>query len=108
MENETITAPVDISVRIDSLRHDGSQTTAFASVTLNEAFAVHGIRIVEKDKKLTIRMPYRSYQSNGEKKYVDLFHPILKSSRAALFAALTEAFEQAVDEEIAALEKEEA
>ena len=104
MANETI---MPVAVRIDRITHFAGQTTAFASLTLNGTFAVHGVRIVEKDKKVSVRMPFRSYKSEEEQKYVDIFHPVTAEARAALTAAVTDAFYLALDEELSALEKKE-
>ncbi len=49
-----------------------------ASVVLDNCFAVHGIRIIEKDDGLFIAMPSRKDKS-GE--YHDDAHPITKECR---------------------------
>lgn len=102
-----IETTMPVEVRIDRITHSGGQTTAFASLTLDRSFAVHGVRIVEKDKKVSVRMPFRSYKSEEEQKYVDIFHPVTAEARATLTAAVTDAFYLALDEELSALEKKE-
>ena len=74
MGNSQKNTPVDIQVRIDKLLDSDSSTKAFASATIGNAFAVHDIRITEKDDKVLVNMPFRSYKANGETKYVDTFH----------------------------------
>ena len=49
MGNTQKNTPVDIQVRIDKLLDSDSSTKAFASATIGNAFAVHDIRITEKD-----------------------------------------------------------
>ena len=99
-------APIDIQVRIDRLMMGEDSAKAFASATIGGAFAVHDIRITEKDNKVTVGMPFRSYKSDGETKYVDTFHPITAEARNELYDAVKEAYEQALEERMADLEHE--
>jgi len=87
-----------ISAKIERILDGDGSTKAFASLTLGNAFAVHGIRIVETEKGLRTRMPFRSYQSGEETKYVDLFHPITSEARQALDVKLIEAYYHALDQ----------
>ena len=98
-------APIDIQVRIDRLMMGEDSAKAFASATIGGAFAVHDIRITEKDNKVTVGMPFRSYKSDGETKYVDTFHPITAETRAALVAAVTQAYETALEQELTGLKQ---
>ena len=91
---------IDIKVRIDKLMIGEDSAKAFASATIGGAFAVHDIRITEKDNKVTVGMPFRSYKSGSETMYVDTFHPITAEARAALVAAVTEAYEAALEQEL--------
>lgn len=106
MGNTQKNAPVDIQVRIDKLMDGDGATKAYASVTIGDAFAVHDIRIIEKDNKVSVFMPSRSYKSGGETKYVDTFHPITAQARAYITAAVTDAYEQALEQRMAELEHE--
>lgn len=94
MKNE----PMDIRVKIDRLADGSGPTKAFASVTLGGAFAVHDLRIIEKGDELMVGMPFRSYKSGGETKYVDTFHAITAQARTQLIDAVTEAYEQALEQ----------
>ncbi len=100
--------PVDFQVRIDKLLDGDSSTKAFASVTIGNAFAVHDIRITEKDDEIKVSMPFRSYTVNGEKKYTDTFHPITAEARTGLYDAVKDAYEQALEQQLADLEHESA
>ena len=106
MGNTQKNTPVDIQVRIDKLLDGDSSTKAFASATIGNAFAVHDIRITEKDDKVSVFMPSRSYKSGGETKYVDTFHPITAEARTELYDAVKEAYEQALEQRMAELEHE--
>ena len=99
---------IDIKVRIDKLMIGEDSAKAFASATIGGAFAVHDIRITEKDNKVTVGMPFRSYKSGGETRYVDTFHPITAEARAALVAAVTQAYEAALEQELSGLKQSKA
>ena len=106
MGNTQKNTPVDIQVRIDKLLDSDSSTKAFASATIGNAFAVHDIRITEKDDKVLVNMPGLSSKGNGETKYVAAFHPITAEARAKLYDAVKDAYEQALEERMADLEHE--
>ena len=105
MGNSQKNTPVDIQVRIDKLLDGDSSTKAFASATIGNAFAVHDIRITAKDDEIRVNMPFRSYTSGGEKKYTDTFHPITAEARTELYDAVKEAYEQALEQQMAELER---
>lgn len=88
----------DINVRINRLRNDGSHIKANASVSIGNAFAVHGISVMEGKNGLFISMPKRSYtDQSGEKKYSDVFYPVSKEAHDALNKAVLDAYEQTVE-----------
>ena len=85
-----------INARIDSLvDYEGSKTKAFASATIGNTFAIHGIKIVESEKGLFVSMPQRK---EGED-YKDVFHPITAEAREELNKQILDAYEQKLQEE---------
>lgn len=71
-----------------------SSVKAFASVTIDGMFAVHGLRVMESQKGRFVNMPSTSYKdSNGETKYNDTFHAITKAARNALNQAVLNAYD---------------
>lgn len=104
METTQKNSSIDIHVRIDKILDGDSSTKAFASATIGSAFAVHDIRITEKDDKVIVNMPFRSYKSNGETKYADTFHPITAEARTQLYDTVKEAYALAMEEHMADLE----
>lgn len=76
-----------------------SSIKAFASVTLDSYFAVHGIKVCEGEKGLFVSMPSTSYtNSGGEKRYQDIFHPITKGAREALNQEVLDKYEAALSQ----------
>ena len=81
-------------VKIGSLRADGA-IKAYASVNLNDEFAINGIKVMEGSKGTFISMPnYRT--SKGE--YKDICFPITKNARDGLEKAVLSAYEQAIQQ----------
>lgn len=79
-------------VRIQ-LRPGGSDgLKAFANVTLDEAFAVHHLKIVEGQRGLFVSMPARR---DAAGKYRDLAHPVTREFYEALQSAVLEAYRRA-------------
>ncbi len=64
---------------------------AYASVTLDNAYAVHGLKVMEGETGLWVRMP-ASKNKKGE--FKDVFHPISKEAREALVSAVLAAYEK--------------
>jgi stage V sporulation protein G len=71
-----------------------SSIKAFASVSFDGYYAVHGIKVCESDKGRFVSMPATPYTDhNGNKQYQDIFHPISKDARNALNRAVLNAYE---------------
>ena len=63
----------------------GSNIKAYASVTMDGMFAVHGLKVMETEKGRFVNMPSTSYTDrDGNKQYPDIFHAVTKSARNAL------------------------
>ena len=78
-------------VRVRKISKEGKMK-AVVSVTIDDEFVVHDIKVIEGDKGLFIAMPSRR-SSDGE--YRDVAHPINTSTRERLQAGILEAYEKA-------------
>lgn len=76
----------DVRVR---LVNTNTRMKASASVTLDDEFVVHDIKVIESDNGLFVAMPSRKDQ-NGQ--YVDVAHPINTSAREKIQNAVIEAY----------------
>ena len=65
------------------------------SLTIDDCFAVHGIKIIESAKGLFIAMPSEKFND----KYKDICHPISKEFRQAIIDAVMEAYQQTQSQE---------
>lgn len=90
-----------IKARIDNLVNlEESKTKAFASVTIDGAVAIHGIRVMNSAKGLFVAMPASNYiDENGEKHFSEIAHPISKEARELLNSKVLEAYNQALAEQ---------
>ena len=66
---------------------------AVVSITLDEEFVVHDIKVIEGDKGLFIAMPSKR-TADGE--YKDIAHPINSSARDVIQKVILESYEKAL------------
>jgi stage V sporulation protein G len=78
-------------VRIRKLNSDGKMK-AIVSVTFDDAFVVHDIKIIEGQNGLFVAMPSRKI-SEGD--YRDIAHPINSETRAVIQRRIFEEYENA-------------
>lgn len=79
-------------VRIRKLHSEG-RMKAIVSITFDDAFAVHDIKVVEGDKGLFIAMPSKR-MPDGE--YKDIAHPISSGVREMVQSAVLKEYEAAL------------
>lgn len=84
-------------VRVRKVTKEGKMK-AVVSITLDNEFIVHDIKVIEGEKGLFIAMPSRK-AADGE--YRDIAHPINSETRERIQSIILEKYE------IAALENEE-
>ncbi len=82
-------------VRIRKVAKDGKMK-AVVSVTLDDEFVVHDIKVIEGDKGLFIAMPSRK---SAEGEYKDIAHPINSSTRMQLQNIIIDAYEKALEQQ---------
>ena len=80
----------DIKVR--KVSQEGKMK-AVVSVTFDDAFAVHDIKVVEGDKGLFVAMPSKR-MPDGE--YKDIAHPISSEVREVIQTAVLKEYEKAL------------
>jgi len=77
-------------IRIRKIEAEGKMK-AVVSVTFDEEFVVHDIKIIDGDKGLFIAMPSRK-ASDGE--YRDIAHPIKSSMREMLQTRILDQYKE--------------
>ena len=81
-------------VRVRKVAKEGKMK-AVVSITLDEIFVVHDIKVIEGDKGLFIAMPSRK-SLDGE--YRDIAHPINSETRDWIQKTILEGYEKALQE----------
>lgn len=80
-------------VRIRKVEKEGKMK-AVVSITFDEEFVVHDIKIIEGEKGLFIAMPSRK-ASDGE--YRDIAHPINSDTRERIQSLILEKYQEFMD-----------
>jgi len=81
-------------VRIRKVAKEGKMK-AVVSITIDEEFVVHDIKVIEGEKGLFIAMPSRK-ASDGE--YRDIAHPINSSTRDFIQSMILSKYEEVIAE----------
>lgn len=81
-------------IRIRKITKEG-RMKAVVSVTLDDEFVVHDIKVIESDNGMFVAMPSRQ-TPDGE--YRDIAHPINSNTRSAMQAAILAAYERELEE----------
>ncbi|MBQ0042124.1 MAG: septation regulator SpoVG [Lachnospiraceae bacterium] len=77
-------------IRIRGLAKD-DKMKAVASITIEDSFAIHDIKIIEGEKGLFVAMPSRK---TAEGEYRDIAHPINSETREQIQKLILEAYEK--------------
>lgn len=87
-------------VRVRKVTKEGKMK-AVVSITIDDEFVVHDIKVIEGEKGLFIAMPSRK-ANDGE--YRDIAHPINSETRERIQSMILEAYERSLTEEEDAVE----
>ena len=79
----------DIRVRI--IKKDDNKLKAVASLTIDDCFVVHDIKVIEGNQGYFIAMPSRK-TLDGE--YKDIVHPLNTETREQISSAVLSAYEK--------------
>ncbi len=81
-------------VRVRLVDKEGKMK-AVVSVTIDDEFVVHDIKVIEGENGLFIAMPSRK---SADGQYRDIAHPINSDTRGAMQELILQKYEQAVAE----------
>lgn len=82
-------------VRVRKVAKEGKMK-AVVSITLDDEFVVHDIKVIEGEKGLFIAMPSRK-ATDGE--YRDIAHPINSGTRDRIQTIILEKYQEVMDAE---------
>lgn len=83
-------------VRVRKIAKEGKMK-AIVSITIDDEFVVHDIKVIEGDKGLFIAMPSKK-ATDGE--YRDIAHPISQNTRENIQRIILEAYTKALEEPV--------
>lgn len=83
-------------IRIKKIPTEGKMK-AIVSVTFDDAFVVHDIKVIEGQDKLFTAMPSRKTPDN---EFKDIAHPINSEMRVALENAILDKYKEVIDNEV--------
>ncbi|MBE5756869.1 MAG: septation regulator SpoVG [Clostridiales bacterium] len=78
-------------VRVRMVKKSDSKLKAVASITIDDCFAIHDIKVIEGSEGYFIAMPSRK-TNDGE--YKDIAHPIKTSTREEIIKLILDAFKE--------------
>jgi stage V sporulation protein G len=81
-------------VRVRKVDKEGKMK-AVVSVTIDDEFVVHDIKVIEGENGLFIAMPSRR---SADGQYRDIAHPINSATRASMQELILERYERAIEE----------
>ena len=82
-------------VRVRNIAKEGKMK-AVASITIDNEFVVHDIKVIEGEKGMFIAMPSKK-SADGE--YRDIAHPINSATRSRLEELILEKYKEGCEEE---------
>ncbi len=83
-------------IRVRLVKKEDSKLKAVASITIDECFVIHDIKVIQGTEGLFISMPSRK---TPEGEYKDIVHPINTETREKISAQVIAAYEKQLSEE---------
>ncbi len=71
---------------------------AVVSITLDDEFVIHDIKVIEGEKGLFIAMPSRR---TGDGEYRDIAHPLNSETREKVQSVILQKYEEVLSEDMA-------
>ena len=98
--NNTTKSKIPVSAKIDRMiDRENATVKAYASVNIGGEFVIKDIAVVDGQKGMFARMPFRSYKgANGDTKYSDIAFALTDSARQSVQDAVLGAYREALEE----------
>ena len=85
------------TVKVRKLIDNGKPLKATCSVTMDDQFTIHGVKVITTEKHTFIAMPSESYMGeDGKQKFRDVCHPITPELRKEMEDAVLAAYNDEV------------
>lgn len=98
--NNATKSKIPVSAKIDRMiERENATVKAYASVNLGGEFVIKDIAVVDGQKGMFARMPFRSYKgANGDTKYSDIAFALTDYARQSINDAVLGAYREALEE----------
>lgn len=98
--NNATKSKISVSAKIDRMiDRENATIKAYASVNIGGEFVIKDIAVVDGQKGMFARMPFRSYKgANGDTKYSDIAFALTDSARQSVNDAVLGAYREALEE----------
>ena len=80
-------------VRIHMVESNRSNLRAYGSITIDDCFVVHGLKILQGDSGLFVGMPRRHREGTGPQ---DIAHPLDADTRKLIESTVLDAYAETV------------
>lgn len=78
---------------------DSGKIKAIADVVIDDAIAIHGIKLIEGERGMFLAMPYDQWSNKqGKVNRNDIVHPITAVARSDLYHCVHEAYLQKIEQ----------
>lgn len=89
-----------IEARISRLNSNAdSNVKAFATIIIDNAFVIKGVKIKDLGKGLFVDMPCKKYTSDEQVKYYEVCHPITREAHDKMIKAVLDAYSIYLEEQ---------
>lgn len=98
--NNTEKSKLSLTAKIDRMiERENATVKAYASVNIGGAFVIKDIAVVDGQKGMFARMPFRSYKTgSGDTKYSDIAFALTDEARQSLNDAVLGAYRETLEE----------
>ena len=98
--NNATKSKIHVNAKIDRMiEREDATVKAYASVNIGGEFVIKDIAVVDGQKGMFARMPFRSYKgANGDTKYSDIAFALTDSARRSVNDAVLGAYSEALEE----------
>lgn len=98
--NNASKSKIPVSAKIDRMiDRENATVKAYASVNIGGEFVIKDIAVVDGQKGMFARMPFRSYKgASGDTKYSDIAFALTDSARQSVQDAVLGAYREALEE----------
>ncbi len=87
-----------LKVKINRVFTNKPSMQAICEIVIDDAVVIHDVRLMEKDGRQYITMPYRKWKDKaGEERVLDVAHPVTAEARQKMLRAVVNAYDSVME-----------